>query len=43
MKKKIILMALVFVLLAIPAAYLQMADGVMLDGHFLCRRMMIFM
>lgn len=38
MKKKIILMALVFVLLAIPAAYLQMADGVMLDGHFFVQK-----
>lgn len=38
MKKKIILMALVFVLLAIPAAYLQTADGVMLDGRFFMQK-----
>lgn len=38
MKKKIILMALVFVLLAIPAAYLQMVDGVMLSGRFFAQK-----
>ena len=38
MKKKIILMALAFVLLAIPAAYLQTADGVMLDGRFFVQK-----
>lgn len=38
MKKKIILIVLVFVLLAIPAAYLQTADGVMLDGRFFVQK-----
>lgn len=38
MKKKIILMALVFVLLAFPAAYLQMQEGVMLDGRFFVKK-----
>lgn len=37
-KKKIILLALVFVLLAIPAAWLQLRDGVMLDGRFFVRK-----
>lgn len=38
MKKKIILLALVFVLLAIPAAWLQLRDGVVLDGRFFARK-----
>ena len=38
MKKKIILLALAFTLLAIPAAYLQMRDGVMLDGRFFAQK-----
>ena len=38
MKKKIILLALAFILLAIPAAYLQMRDGVMLDGRFFAQK-----
>lgn len=38
MKKKIILMVLLFVLLAIPAVYLQMLDGVMLDGRFFVQK-----
>lgn len=38
MKKNIILMALAFVLLAIPATYLQTADGVMLDGRFFTQK-----
>ena len=38
MKKKIILLALAFVLLAIPAAYLQMQDGVTLDGRFFAQK-----
>jgi len=38
MKKKIILLALVFVLLAIPATWLQLQKGVMLDGEFLVQK-----
>ena len=38
MKKKIILLALAFVMLAIPAAYLQLQDGVMLDGRFFVQK-----
>ena len=38
MKKKIILLALVFVLLAIPAGWLQLRDGVMMDGKFYAQK-----
>jgi len=38
MSKKIILLALAFVLLAIPAAWLQLRDGVMLDGRFFAQK-----
>ena len=37
-KKKIILLALVFVLLAIPAGWLQLRDGVMMDGKFYAQK-----
>lgn len=38
MKKKIILLAVAFVLLAVPAAWLQLRDGVMLDGRFFTKK-----
>ncbi len=38
MKKKIILLALVFVMLTIPAAWLQLRDGVMMDGRFFAQK-----
>ena len=38
MKKKILLMALVFVLLAIPAAWLQLQEGVVLDERFFVQK-----
>ena len=38
MQKKIILWALLFVLLAVPAACLQLQSGVMLDGRFFVRK-----
>lgn len=38
MKKKIILLALVFILLAIPATWLQLQKGVMLDGRFFVKK-----
>jgi len=38
LKKKIILLVLAFVLLATPAAYLQLQDGVMLDGRFFVQK-----
>ena len=38
MKKKIVLLALIFVVLAIPAAYWQLQDGIMLDGTFFAKK-----
>ena len=38
MKKKIILLVLAFVLLAIPAAYLQLQDGVIMGGRFFAQK-----
>ena len=38
MKKKIILLALVFVLLAVPAGWLQLKNGVMMDGRFFAQK-----
>lgn len=38
MRKKIILLAILFLLMAIPAAWLQLMDGVMLDGRFFVRK-----
>ena len=38
MKKKIILLALAFVLLAVPAGWLQLKDGVMMDGRFFAQK-----
>lgn len=38
MKRKITLLALVFVLLAVPAGWLQLRNGVMMDGRFFARK-----
>lgn len=38
MKKNILAAALLFVLLAFPAAWFQLTKGVMLDGHFFVQR-----
>ncbi len=38
MKKQIVLLGILFLLLAIPAAVWQLADGVMVDGQFFTRR-----
>lgn len=38
MKKKIVLLMLAFVLLAVPAAWLQLREGVMLDGRFFVQK-----
>ena len=38
MKKKIVLLMLAFVLLAVPAAWLQLREGVMLNGRFFVQK-----
>ncbi len=38
MKRKLILLVLIFVLLAVPAAYIQMQNGVFLDGRFFVQK-----
>lgn len=38
MKKKMVLLALIFVVLAIPAAFWQLQKGIMLDGKFFAKK-----